>query len=270
MDLKRASFRLFAALILLAGVAEAQFLGYTSQQSTGQVAFTAQAANGSSVVFNNIGQAAHFLTVCPSSTFQGTVLLEESQDGTFAAPVTLTLDSYNATNLTSTCRVLQAGGYWPAVRARVANYSAGSVSAFYTAIASPISAFPPANNATGPATPPQCDAGISASIAPSTTGSIIVGVGGGSTLHLYICSMTFSYSGAVSAQATGVLIFSGETGGTCNAPFYTFENIATTANTPQLFQFTYPNGRQAGATLCVTTAAIGATLTVSVSYTIFQ
>jgi hypothetical protein len=260
--------KLLLAIALLVPAASAQFLGYVATQSTGQAAFTNAAANGPSSTFTNVGQSAHFLTVCPSSTFSGTIVLEESQDGTFASPTTLAQATYSAVNAGAPCRVLQAGGYYPTVRAHIFGYTAGTVSAFYTGIAGPISAFPPAANSTGPATPPQCDQGITTVMAPSTTNTLAVGVGGGQTGHVYICSITLSASGAYSAANPAIVITAYSTAGSCSGGSNALESMQTTASTPQLVQLTYPNGRQSGATVCLTTLAIGATVDITINYTI--
>jgi hypothetical protein len=258
---------LIALLLGCNGQVLAQFLGYTSLQTTQQNVFTGQAANGSSATLTNIGQSSHFLTVCPSS-FQGSINLVASQDGTFAAPIALVAANYDTNSSTSVCRVLQAGGYYPTLRVTVTNYVSGSVNAFYTGIAGPITVNPAAANSLGPSTPPQCDKTTVLTI-PQNQATTTLIVPGSSSQKLYVCSITFTFNAATTA---GTIIITAGTGATCAIPAVGFENLFITANTPQLFQLTYPNGRTVlgtGMQMCIVTTAITASFNIGVSYTSF-
>src|SRR4029077_3279667 len=148
--------RILYVLALLAGCAQAQFLGYVSNQSTAQVVFTNQAANAASAILTNIGQSAHFLSYC-NTGFGGTISLEASPDGTFTSPIVLASATYGQNSVfDSSCHVLQAGGYFQTVRARITNRTAGSVNAWYTAIGSPVSVTPAAFGSNGPTSPIAC------------------------------------------------------------------------------------------------------------------
>lgn len=205
------TLRLVGIVALLAAAAHAQFIGYVSDQSTNQVAFAAQAANGSSVTFNNIGQSAHSLSYCLSG-FIGTVSLLGSNDGTFVLNTTaIPLSQANYNVATTTCRVLPAGGYFPALKAQVSNYGAGTITAWYNGIASPVAVVPAAVSSTGPTTPVQCDQTAGSSLTGANSFLIATGT---SNQKLWICSITF-YMTTAPAGAQQFSIQSG-TGATCS------------------------------------------------------
>lgn len=271
MGVKARMLSIVAMLALLAGAAQAQFLGYTSLQTTAQVAFTNQSATGVTGAFNNIGQSSHLLTVCPTN-FIGTISLEASTDGTFGAPISLVAANFSTAS--TFCRVIQAGGYYPAVRARVFTYVSGSVSAFYTGIAGPLPVNPLTLNNSGPTSIAQCDSGGELEISPSTSGNVIVNPTNAGTpgpAHLYLCQMTLSLS--ITPTTTGPLTIYSNTGAACGGTtVQTIEFIEYTANSPQTLQVTFPNGLQinpAGSTLCASLGAIGAGVFIEYSVTSF-
>lgn len=211
MDLKHRVARILAIAAVLTGAAQAQFLGYVSDQTTNQVAFTAQASNGSSVIFNNIGQAAHSLSYCMSG-FIGTVSLLGSNDGTFVTNSTaIPLSQANYNNATTACKVLPAGGYYPALKAQVTNYLAGTVTAWYNGIGSPVAVVPAAVSSTGPTTPISCDQTNSFTLLGSAFLSVEITH---TTLQsIWICSITVSVSAP--GSASGVLTLWTGTGTGC-------------------------------------------------------
>jgi hypothetical protein len=249
---------------------EAQFLGYTAAQSVAVSAFTNQAANGTSAILTNIGQSAHFLSYC-NTNFAGTIALEASPDGTFAAPNTLATATYGQQTTTdSSCHVLQAGGYYPTVRARVLNYVGGSTTAFYTAIASPVTFAPAAFASVGPTSPIVCDRSNVVSLTASNSTAIVTVLAGA---NIYICSMTFSFNAATTTGNLSVQEY------TTNACSVAASNGGTwfafiTSGTPQLFTVGGDLGSRLrtivpGHAFCLFTGAITATTELAYSYAQF-
>src|SRR5580704_1565338 len=182
-------------------------LGYTSQQTVSATVFTSQAANGNSATFNNIGQSAHFLAYC-TSAFVGNLQLAASPSGTYTEGILLGVVSY--VNPNTGCHVMQAGGYFAAVRAQIVGYSAGSISAWYTGIASPIGFTPFAINSVGQTTPVICDQNATANVANSGTSVIVTGI---VARPVVICAGMFSFAAAITAGGTITVEYG--TGGTC-------------------------------------------------------
>lgn len=265
----KARWLIIVALYVICALrCQAQFLGYVSTQTTAQNVFTNQAANGVSSTLSNVGQGAHFLTIC-NSAFVGTVSLESSTDGTFASPNSLASSSYAlpAGPGDTGCHTLQAGGYFPAVRARVSNYASGTTSVSYSSAASPISFAPPALNSNGQTSPIACDLGIGPSSINQNTAatSLQVGITG---QRIYICSITISFSAATTA---GQIQFT-SSAGACAAPAALY-TLNITANTPQIVHlvggpgglFRLPVGSQ----LCVSTGALTAASLLDMSFAQF-
>jgi hypothetical protein len=267
----RRIFALPCVLLVLAIGASAQFLGYVSTQSVAVNVFANQAANGASATLQNLGQSAHFLTYC-NTNFSGQIALEASQDGTYASPIVLAQASYGQqATVDSTCHVLQAGGYYPAVRARVLNYVGGSVTAFYTALGAPISYAPSAITSTGPTAPIVCDRSFSITVAPSATSSLI---GNQPGMTFALCAVTVSFNGAVSAGTLALQEFatSAAPGNTCTTSLSPGANwqIFTTANTPQLFSVGGTSGwlktLSPNHVICVVAGTITANVQVTYTY----
>lgn len=261
MELRRIAF----ALAMLIGVAHAQFIGYVSSQTIAPTqVFTAQAANGASSALQNVGQAAHFLNYC-NTGFAGTVSIEASPDGTFASPTVLASATYGqAATTDSACHILQAGGYFQTVRARVSHYVSGSVNAWYTAIASPISFAPSSFGSNGPTAPITCDHSSTLSLPASSSGGL-VGLAGTS---IYICQIYISFNAATSAGDITV----GTSASACPASV-TLWSMHITASTPQALQIGGPGGSfitaPGGLNFCIGTGAITAGAAVSYSYAQF-
>jgi hypothetical protein len=267
----RRLFAVLCAVLVLAIGASAQFLGYVSTQSVAVNVFSGQAANGASATLENLGQSAHFLSYC-NTGFAGQVALEASQDGTFASPITLAQASYGQQGTTdSACHVLQAGGYYPAVRARVLNYAGGSVTAFYTALAAPISYAAPAVTSIGPTSPIVCDRSFSVTAASGATSSLI---GNQPGMTFALCAVTFSFNGAVAAGTLALQEFgtSAGPGNTCTTSVSPGANwqIFTTANTPQVFSVGGTSGWlktvSPNHVICVVAGTITASVQVTYTY----
>ena len=244
-----------AAYAICALRCEAQFIGYISAQSTAQIVFTNQAANATSATLSNIGQSSHFLTIC-NAAFVGTVALEASTDGTYASPVTMASGNYLIAADTG-CHVVQAGGYFPAVRVRVKNFSSGTTSVFYTGIGGPLAPVPAALSTIGPSSPIACDQSDGPSSIPASTANatLITGVAGTTVI---VCSLTLSFS---AATAAGQVQLTQGAAGSCAAPTALY-TLNITASTPQIVHLIGGAGGlfrlPAGSSLCITTGAITA------------
>ena len=254
--------------------AHGQFLGYVASQtvSPAQV-FTNQAANVASSTFTSIGQSSHIFTYC-NTGFAGTIRLEASPDGTFATPVPIASATYGQGITTDTgCHVLQAGGYFTTVRARIINYVAGSVNAWYTAVAAPVTFAPAALGSNGPTSPIACDKIASQSVAQNSTGTLLIGSLAGT--QIYICELTISFTAATTA-ANITLIPS--TDGACGALGSSIWIFTVLGTTPQILNFGGPLGaftrtnaiqNLASPTVCVTAGPMTASALVVASYAQF-
>lgn len=260
---------IFAVLALAGWISpaqvEAQFLGYTSQQSTAQLVWTNQNANAVSSTLSNIGQSSHYLTVC-NTAFVGVVSLEASTDSTYANPVTLVAGNYGTLAADTGCHVLQAGGYYPAVRARVKGYSSGSASVFYTGIGGPIAPAPSGISSSGPTAPPVCDTNAGPSSVAQNTTTASLGIGGTAGQAITVCSITLSFS---AATTTGQVQFVTGAGPSCTAPTALY-TLNITASTPQIVHLVGAAGGllhvPAGNGLCITTTTVTASTLVDTSY----
>lgn len=250
---------------------EAQFLGYVSSQSTAQTVFTNQAANATSAVLTNLGQSAHYLTIC-NNAFVGTVSLEASVDGTFGAANTTTLASASyaiAVGPGDTgCHLLQAGGYYPTERVRVSNFSTGTTTVTYTGIAGPISVTPAALSTLGQTSPIACDIMTGPSSFPqSTLGNVAAGSG---SQQIYVCTLTLSFAAATTA---GQISLGTGTGVACVTTYVPIYTLNITANTPQIVHILGgPGGLfrlKAGQQLCAQTGTVTSATLIAVSFAQF-
>lgn len=123
------------SLIALSGCAarqaRAQFIGYTSPQTTQQRVFNASSCNGdtTSSPVKNIGQTVHAITYTVSgSTTSVQVWLEGSNDGTNYFQISDSgLTGYGNTNP----GILTGYGYFPEVRIHIANGAGACVATVY-------------------------------------------------------------------------------------------------------------------------------------------
>ncbi|MCU1284486.1 MAG: hypothetical protein JWO13_836 [Acidobacteriales bacterium] len=102
------------------------------------VAFTNQATAAPTLAFRNISQSSHWLTYCPNANTTALAIeLEASQDNTTWYAITA-----QGVIPGPGCTTLQAGGYYPYVRANLISISGASaaVSAYYGASIFPIAA----------------------------------------------------------------------------------------------------------------------------------
>lgn len=267
-------FLLAIALLSWPPLLLGQFIGYNASQSTSQNLFTNQAAIGTSVTITNLGQSSHFITVC-NFNFVGTVLLESSQDGSFAPPNTVAAANYGsaeAGNPDNNCHLIQAGGYYRTMRARVANYVSGSTSVFYSGIGGPIGFAAPALSTLGPVSPIACDVpGLNQVTASNTNGIVLVHQIAAQVV--IVCSITLSFLGNTTA---GEIEFgagnpSGAgTGVPCSGIVRDVYDIFLTAQSPDPQHYLGGLGGlfrlRPGESLCVSTGAIGAITTIDFSF----
>lgn len=265
--------------IVLAGLetARAQFIGYTIDQSTSQSLFTNQAANGISAVIKNLGQSSHFFTVC-NTGFNGTVIIQSSQNGTFSPPNTVAAANYGFSSGAqpppppdSNCHLIQAGGYYPTMRVQITNYAAGSTSIFYSGIGGPIEFAPAALTTIGPTSPIACDQHTSQTIAATVTFATIVA--GLPNQVIIVCSVTMSFD--ANTGAGGLLLFGTDSSASGNpascttvAPFISrIDTFTDTTNPIHLLGgagglYRVPKSLP----LCISTSAVGANTQVEVSF----
>lgn len=207
------AFPKFIASVLLVVLAVAVIIGVSSwlppnhvqAQNAGNVgiytkevtAFTVQASSASSAIFPDFGFGANYLSYCTVG-FSGTINLEWEPPGT-SIYIPLAQATYGSGTPDTACRSgtagLQIGGYYPNLRSTVI-MSAGTISAWYTASAAPISAFPPAYGSNGSSSPISCDQNAAASVNNSTTVALL---GSSSAATTILCGFTISYNGATSA-----------------------------------------------------------------------
>lgn len=274
MAVKWKSFLAMVAITVAGWIAparmEAQYLGNVSAQTDVEIAFTNQTANGTSATFRNIGQSAHFLTIC-NSLVSATVVLEASTDGTFASPVVLASANYDISGvggLDTGCHVLQAGGSYQAVRARIKNYSTGTIQVVsYTGVGSPISFAPAALSSSGPTSPVACDLPIGPSLLAQNLAATSL-QGGIAGTQIYVCSLTLQFN---AATTTGQIQFTSSSNNcSTTSALYTLQ---ITANTPQTLHLTGGNGGlfrvPAGQSLCISTGAITAQTMVNAEFAQF-
>lgn len=265
------------AIILSAIPARAQFIGYVSGQTTQQKVFTAKASNGQSVTLTNLGNASHFLSYC-NTGFIGTISLLASPDGTFSQPITLATASYGLGNSPaapdSACHVIQAGGYFPTVRAAITNYALGSMNAWYSATGLPIGFQPPGLASTGPASAVACDRTFASFVASGQNGVALItnGIPAGS---YYVCQMTLSFDAATTA---GIIQLGDSVNTDCSGGAFPPANrvweLAVTATTPQTLTFGGGSGSflrsiTAGHCLVITTGTVTANVYIDLSYALF-
>lgn len=142
-------FFYFLAALLLIGCAprraQAQFIGYTSPQTTQQLALNA-AAGATTFNVQNLGQNMHFLSYTRSGSITLLDLrMEGSNDGVTFFPI-----SDDAIDVTTTAGVLYSVGYYPVVRVNLlAIAGGGTITANYTGTSG--SSSPPTGNSYTPA-----------------------------------------------------------------------------------------------------------------------
>jgi hypothetical protein len=240
----------------------AQNAGSTGTFTVSQrVTYTA----GTSQIFNNIGQSAHYLSYCPSGgNFSGTIDIEESFNGaTNWTPIAFA--TYVASPLTQ-CTVLQAGGYFQNIRS-VITIVANTVTAEYNATSGPIGFNSSAIGSTGAVSPTSCNQSKTLSITNTTTSLL---VGSVTSSQIRVCA--FQVTGQ--QTATGVMDFQSSTAAAaCTTPTNIWE-INTIVGTPMTASLGAGLGQLFAAptanSLCFANNS-GQTVSVNISYaSVFQ
>jgi hypothetical protein len=271
--------RLLFAFLLLVMVAvgthaHGQGAGTVGIYTGNLTVFTSQAVSGSSggtwecggsptpiacPVFPDHGYATNVLTFCNAS-FTGSIDLEWSPTGS-STYIPVSIATFGS--IDSNCHKLQVGGYYPNLRATVVR-TAGSVSAWYTASAAPISVFPAAVGTNGATSPISCDGNVTLSITNgSTTYLNVTALNAGDLVN--ICNFTLSFA---ATPGTGTVALGWATTSGCSSPTNNFV-INTLASTPQTLIFPAPQnlrppgGIASGNTFACLTNNSGATLQVS-------
>jgi hypothetical protein len=249
----------FLLIVLGASVSHAQNAGNVGIYTKEVAVFTAQATTSSSAVFPDFGFGANFLSYCNTS-FTGTIDLEWKPPGT-ASFIVLSQASYNTAD--SACHVLQLGGYFPNLRSTL-THNTGSVSAWYTASAAPLSYAPPSLGSNGTTSPITCDQNAIVNVATATNAQLISPINTGDTL--VICGLTVSFNGSTSAGQLDIA-WSATSGG-CGSAGNTNWSVQTAASTPQLFTSLLPirSPYAPGYPYACIENSTGAQATVSVSY----
>lgn len=258
--LKKTLFLLGLSISLLLFMG--QNAGNTGTQTISQrVTYTA----GTSQVFRNVGQSAHYLSYCPSGgNFSGTIDLEESFDGS-TNWVPIAFATYVATPLTQ-CTVLQAGGYFQNLRSVITTV-ANTVTAEYNATSGPIGFSSSAIGSTGAASPTSCNQSKTITIANAAT-SLITGAVTGSQIRVCAYQITGQQT------ATGTIMIQDSTGaGSCTG-LTDLWDINTITGTPMFFALGSGLGQlfqtQTAHSLCVTNNS-GQIITVDVAFaSVFQ
>lgn len=276
------SLFLKAMVLLVSAPASAQFIGYTTSQSTIQTVFNNVTGSPPAVssVITNLGASAHFFTIC-NTTFSGTVVIQSSKDGSFNPPNTVAAANYAissgaqpAPTTDSNCHLIQAGGYYPTLRVTVTAFGGGTggrVSVFYSGIGAPIAFAPAALSSSGPTSPIACDQHTSALIGPTVALATLISGLPGQTI--IVCSITMSFD---SNTASGGLIVFGTDATASGSP------ASCTALAPFISQIhtftdtTNPIHLLGGAgglwrappslPVCINTASVGADTQVELSF----
>ena len=212
-------------------------------------------------IFPDYGFAQQSLFVCNSGGFSGSIDLEWSPTGTGGTYYPVLKANYSND---SQCHTLQLGGYFPNLRSTMTR-TAGSLSAWYTASAAPISFFPAATGSNGGSSPFQCDQFQTSTVITSggfTALAITSGRG------LAVCAFTISFGGATSVQTDGVQV---GYGATCSGGVFPWF-ITTTASTPQTLQVGSGLGAIFQTPVAVSNICVGnhsgASLKIAISYAV--
>jgi len=240
----------------------AQNSGNTGTFTTAQPAFTSvSSASSTSAIFLNIGQCSHYLSFVSAGALSAVadISLEESYDGkTNFIPIA------SGHQVGPGGGVLQAGGYYQNVRARLANNTGLTITATYQASSGCV-AYAAAGQGTAGATAPVICDSQSTTTLPTGNAAILTTLVTGKTPA--ICGFTVSFEGATGAGHLD--FFGGVSGCTFVSPLFDLYRIATTANTPQFLtvgtgQGSVFRGALSGV-VCVAQDS-GAQMVISVSY----
>jgi hypothetical protein len=222
--------------------------------------------SGTSQIFQNVGQGAHYLQFCSSGgSFEGTVDLEGSYNGATNWTV-LAYAAYPVALPLSGCATLQGGGYYQNIRSRI-TITANTVTAYYNAVAGPISYVASGIGTIGARAPLVCDQTFTDTVSDGT--SVLFASTGSSSSTLRICAYSVSLDGPPTGGA--IKFQAGNTVSTCSpstpAPVWQVDTISTA---PSIFGLGSGQGQLfavnvVGYPLCVNNSS-GVSATVNVSF----
>jgi hypothetical protein len=197
--------------------------------------FAAQATSTSSAIFPDFGFASNYLSYC-NSTFIGSIDLEWEPPGTSTFIV---LQIANFTGADSNCHRLEVGGYFPNLRSTVA-VTSGTITAYYTASASPIPYFAASIGSNGPTSPIVCD--VNGNQPVVTNGTSLPLTTTPPTGYIWIlCTYSIGWAGT---PGTGTIGVGWAATGACTGLTSTTDwSLPTTASTPQILNFPTVNLR---------------------------
>lgn len=259
---------IWLVIVAMAARGHAQNAGNVGIYTRQVQVFNAATLTTSSAIFPDFGFASQSLFVCTTG-FSGLIDLEWSPTGT-APFFPLVVGSYSndtsCSGVGGPGHILQLGGYWPNLRSTV-TVGSGTVSAWYTASAAPIPAFPSAISSNGATSPVSCDVTVALSVANGVTSKLATGA----QAAVNICSMTISLAGAP-ASGTVDIGWSTNSLSQCAATLTNNWILNTTASTPQTLIFPAPQNLRAppGTSMnpqyaCLTNNS-GTTLEISYTY----
>ena len=222
----------FFVLLVIAALGHAQSSGTVGIYTREITVFSNQSTTTHSAIFPDFGFGANNLYYC-TTNFVGTIDLEWSPP--IVGSVTLgpffglpqALASYPLAAPDSACHVIQVGAYFPNMRSSV-TVTAGSLTAWFTANAGPVSYVPAALGSNGSTSPILCDQ--NPSVDGSTSGSTIALFGPiitGDTV--VICGLNVSFQ---SAPSTGNVQLVWSASSSCSAPSGPTWEIFTSSTTP--------------------------------------
>lgn len=222
---------------------------------------------GTSLAFENSGQAAHVLTYCYSgSTTNLQIFLEESFDG---STNWIPFSQIGGTTGTfgGNCNFIQGGGYYKFVRAHLNQLggSSASVTAWYSSSAAPVNLFQAGQGTMGIVIPAACDFQNAVTFADNTKGTLKGNPTAGGSL--YVCNLAITYNGT--PTQTGVVNIYSEPTGTCgSATPGGIVKYFTGSATPILLGSGYGQlfNSGIGADLCAQLVGVGASVVISIGY----
>jgi hypothetical protein len=240
------AFMVLALVFTLGATAHCQTAGTVGVLTGNITVFTNQATSASSggiwqcgsstpiqcPVLPDKGFASNTLSFC-NSAFVGSIDLEWEPSGA-STFVPLQVAVYPTAD--SLCHSLTVGSYFPNMRSTVTR-TAGSVTAYYTASASPISPFAPAIGTNGSTSPISCDMPTSIAAPNSATTWLAISPAFSGD-KVILCNWTISFA---AAPTTGTVTLNFATDSTCSSLLGTAPWILnTTSSTPQTLMFSAP------------------------------
>lgn len=235
-----------AALVVLAVFLISQFINppRVGAQNAGTVGIqaqlipvfaNAQSTNACSPILNDEGQGQNTLFLVTSS-FTGTIDLEWTPPPINPSSTYYPLVRGTYVSDTSSSHQLFVGAYYPNLRSCASNVSHGSILAWYSSIAGPISPASPAIGSFGPTSLPICDQNQTFTFTSSSLNALSVSpLNAGDTV--VICGFTIGFSAAATSGTVGVDFFSVSN---CTGTETVTWVEPTTSSTAQMFTILLP------------------------------